>query len=73
MAKIGFVDRGSQCEACGKQVEPKYGLNVVVHARKKRYLQFWCVECVAKSTPGSIHVQQVGELDKCGKLIQVGR
>jgi hypothetical protein len=71
MAKLPKLDVGSQCQSCGKRVEKKYGLNVVVHIKQRRYLQYWCVECVAKAQPGLVSVCRAGELGKDGKLIQL--
>ena len=70
MGKIGFIDLGSQCQSCGKAIEKKYILNVVVHSKRKRYLQAWCVSCVAKAQPGSIQVLHEGELNRSGQLIK---
>ena len=74
MPRIGPVDLGSQCQSCGKVVESHYRLNVVVHGKRgRRSLQHWCVECVAKASPGSASVAVSHELGRDGKLIQLRR
>jgi hypothetical protein len=75
MAKVEKRDFGCQCAACGRATEPSYIMMVVVHpgrvARGRRFLQPWCVECIADSKPGVIRPAPTeGELRTDGKLMK---
>lgn len=60
MSRIGLVDLGSQCQHCGKSIPKSYIMNVMVHWKKQKQLQPWCVECIAKAKPGELVEKRVG-------------
>jgi len=75
MPKLEVVDQGSVCHKCGHFTAPHYLMPVVVHPGKLklgcRFLQHWCVECIAKSKPGDCKpAPTIGELTLYGKLRQ---
>jgi hypothetical protein len=75
MAKIEKADFGCHCAACGRAIEPHYIMPVVVHpgrvARGRRFLQNWCVECIAGAKPTDCRpAPTLGELAANGKLMK---
>lgn len=50
--KLPKFDGGSYCMHCGRYTEIHYIQPIVYHWKKKRYLQMWCVECIAAAKGG---------------------
>lgn len=72
---IPNCDLGTYCMHCGKHTEKGYIFQVVWHPfPKRKFLQAWCVECLARADQKTYEMVPVGfELDRDDKIIGAGR
>ena len=70
---IPDIDLGSQCFRCGKHQEKGYIWRVIWHPDPiRRFIQFWCVECIAKADDRTYEMAPDGaELDRQDRIIKI--